>query len=397
MVGRREMMTGLAAAGAGTILAPSAAFAAAPTDRRLVLVILRGGLDGLSVVPPVDDRDYYRLRPRIAVPRPGGGRNAAIELNGGFGLHPSLAPLAPLYRAGQFLPVQAVGLPMRTRSHFDAQDVLENGTTRPRGRHDGWLNRTLRTIEGNPTGLGLSVGHGMPLVMRGGVPVRTWEPSFLPRASSSFLDQVSALYAEDPAFAKALRQGRRSAASAPRGMGRAGRGTGGAKAARLLATAMGKLLARHDGPRIAVVEAGGWDTHTNQVGTLNRLLPHLATGLVTLKDTLGPSWQKTAVLVVTEFGRTAAENGGRGTDHGTAGTALLLGGAVAGGRIGGRWPGLSTRSLHDGRDLRPTTDIRSLFKGVLRDHLRISEATLADSVFPESRKTRPMNGLVRPG
>jgi len=396
MVGRREMMTGLAAAGAGAMLAPNAVLARAPTDRRLVVVILRGGLDGLSVVPPVEDRHYYRLRPRIAVPRPGSGRNAALPLDGGFGLHPALAPLLPLYKAGQLLPVTAVGLPARTRSHFDAQDILENGTARPRGRHDGWLNRTLVAMEGGRTDLGLSVGHGLPLAMRGAAPVRTWEPRVLPSAGDGFMDQLATLYAEDPLFAKALRQGRRSAAGGPRGMGRAGRRmSGGRAAARVLATAAGKLLARADGPRIAVIEAGGWDTHTNQVGALNNRLPHLATGIVTLRETLGSAWEKTAVLVVTEFGRTAAENGGRGTDHGTAGTALLVGGAVAGGRIAGRWPGLSERALYEGRDLRPTADIRSLFKGVLRDHLGLSDAKLEDRVFPGSRSAKPLGGLIR--
>jgi uncharacterized protein (DUF1501 family) len=397
MVARREVLTGMAAAGAGALLAPRAAFARAPTDKRLVVVILRGGLDGLALLPPVDERDYYRLRPRIAVPKPGSGAKAAIGLGQGFGLHPGLAPLAPLYRAGALLPVTAVGLPLRTRSHFDAQDVLENGTARPRGRHDGWLNRALAAIEGGPAGLGLAVGHGLPLMIRGAAPVRTWEPKVLPRAGVGFLDQLAMLYADDPLFAKALRQGRRSAASAPAGMGRAGRGMGGAKAAKLLATAAGKLLAQPEGPRIAVVEAGGWDTHVNQTGVLGRLLPQLSMGLVTLKDTLGPAWEKTAVVVVTEFGRTAAENGGRGTDHGTAGTVLMLGGAVAGGRIAGRWPGLSPRALHEGRDLRATTDIRSLFKGVLRDHLHIAEARLEDGIFPASRAARPLGGLIRRG
>jgi len=398
MIPRRDVLAGLAATGAGALLAPRAAFARARTDRRLVVVILRGGIDGLSLLPPVDERAYYDRRPRIAIAKPGSGNDAAIALGGSFGLHPALAPLAPLYRAGQLLPVAAVGLPMRTRSHFDAQDVLENGTERPRGRRDGWLNRALVAIDGGQTGLGLSVGHGMPLMIRGAAPVRSWEPKVLPQADAGFLDQLAMLYAGDPMFAKALRQARRSAASVPPAMGggrMGGRLMRGRRAIQTLARATGKLLAQADGPRIAVVEAGGWDTHVNQKGVLNRRLPQLATGLITLKDTLGPAWDKTAVLVVTEFGRTVAENGGRGTDHGTAGTALLLGGAVNGGRIAGRWPGLSERALYEGRDLRPTTDMRSLFKGVLRDHLRISQARLEDTVFPASRSAQPLGGLIR--
>jgi uncharacterized protein (DUF1501 family) len=396
MVARRDVLTGMAAAGAGALL-PQAAFARARTDRRLVVVILRGGVDGLSLLPPVDEQAYYDLRPRIAIDKPGSGHNAAVALGGGFGLHPALAPLAPLYRTGELLPVTALGIPLHTRSHFDAQDVLENGTPQPHGRHDGWLNRAIVALDGGRGGLGLSVGHGMPLMIRGAAPVRSWEPKVLPQADPGFLDQLAMLYAKDPMFARALRQARRSAASEPAGMGGAARRMRGGKAARVLARATGKLLRQPDGPRIAVIEAGGWDTHVNEKGVLNRLLPHLANGLVTLKEALGPAWGKSAVVVVTEFGRTVAENGGRGTDHGTGSIALLLGGAVRGGRIAGRWPGLSERALYEGRDLRPTTDMRSMLKGVLHDHLRIGEARLEDTVFPESRAARPMGGLIRDG
>ena len=395
MLERRDVLKGLAAgAGASALAGPRTVLARAPTDRRLVVVILRGGLDGLTALPPVGEQDYYRARPRIAVPRPG-ERNGAIDLNGDFGLHPALKPLRDLYRAGEMLAVPAVGIPARTRSHFDAQDVLENGTARARGARDGWLNRAVLALGGGPERIALSVGHGVPLILRGSAPVRTWEPSFLPRADDAFLDRLAGLYESDPLFAKALKAARMSALKAPRGMGGAARRAARGDAARVLASAAGKLLAQADGPRIAVIEAGGWDTHVNQSGQLGNLLPHLARGLVTLKDTLGPVWARTAVLVVTEFGRTVKENGGRGTDHGTGGLALVLGGAVRGGRIAGRWPGLAKSARFEGRDLMPATDLRSLAKGVLRDHLRLPERAIEDRVFPASRRARPMGGLIR--
>ena len=392
---RRDMLKAMAAAGIGTMAPVSTLMAKAPTDRRLVVVVLRGGLDGLSVVPPTGERDYYRARPNIAVPKPG-ARRGALDLGGGFGLHPGLAPLLPLYRERSLLPIQAVGLQARTRSHFDAQDILENGTSRPRGAHDGWLNRSLAAIGGSGR-LGLSVGHGVPLIIRGPAPIRTWEPSFLPRADTGFLDRLAVLYRGDPLFAKALKAARMSALAEPGGMGRAAKRAAPGNAGKVLARAMGKLLVQEAGPRIAVIEVGGWDTHVAQAGALGQRLPKLAEGLMTLKETLGPVWDRTAIVAVSEFGRTVAENGGRGTDHGTAGMVLLLGGAVAGGRVAGRWPGLSKRALFEDRDLMPTTDIRSVFKGVLRDHFDISEARLEDRIFPGSRKAPAMAGLIRKG
>ena len=222
-------------------------------------------------------------------------------------------------------------------------------------------------------------------------------PFSIQAADTGFLDRLALIYEGDPLFAKALKAARMSSQMKPGGMRGAAKRAARGNAGRVLARAMGKLLALEGGPRLAVVEVGGWDTHVGQTGVLGERLPKLAGGITVLKDTLGPLWDKTVVVAVSEFGRTVAENGGRGTDHGTAGTVLLLGGAVAGGRVAGRWPGLSKRARFEGRDLMPTSHVRSVFKGVLRDHLGITEARLEDKVFPGSGKAPAMEGLIRKG
>jgi uncharacterized protein (DUF1501 family) len=386
---RRQLLTSFAA---GAALAAAMrvrwAFAAAPTDKRFVLVILRGALDGLHAVPPYAEPEYARLRPALAIPKPGSAEGA-IDLDGHFGLHPSLSPLAELYRAKELIIVPAATTAYRQRSHFDGQDVLENGTPKPFAASDGWLNRSIVELGGRQR-LGVAVGSGIPVVLRGKARVQNWAPTKLPAADQDFLRRLSYVYAEDPTFANAFQL-----ASAPMDPDLDGRG----QRARLrfseAAAAGAKLLLAADGPRICVLEAEGWDTHINQVGRLKPLLAELAEGLVSLKSGLGPIWRDTAVVVVSEFGRTAAQNGNNGTDHGTGGIAFALGGALAGGRIMGHWPTLERGALLDGRDVRPDNDYRSIWKGLLHDHLGLSEGALEDRVFPESRAARPMDGLLR--
>ena len=396
MISRRTVLQTLGAtAVSGALLPGRLALAVAPTENRLAFVILRGGLDGLEAVPPYADRHYRARRPRLAVPRPG-DENGALELDGYFGLHPALAPLHSLYRQKQLLIVPAATTNYRARSHFDGQNVLENGTGGPSGSSDGWLNRALVHLNDGDWRMGLAVGHAVPLVMRGEAGVRTWAPSNLPQADGDFLTRLAYVYAQDNQFAEALRLGRQSqdsAAGLMDGVQPSQRGPRGQS--KLLAQAAGRLLAESDGPRIAVLEVGGWDTHVNQRQRLNNLLHDLAGGLVAFKESLGPAWRKTVVVVVSEFGRTVAENGNRGTDHGVGGISLILGGAVAGGRVGGNWPGLAPAQLFEGRDVKPTTDYRSIFKATLRDHIGVREATLEDKVFPSSRRAQPMDGIIR--
>ena len=393
---RRAALALLAGLTAGT-LAPRVALAAAPTDRRFVLIVLRGALDGLAAVPPWFDPDYAPLRAGLAPMAPGSAEGA-LDLDGRFGLHPALGQVHAMFRAGEAAIVHAVATPYRERSHFDAQDLLENGTTRARGASDGWLNRALALMGRGDQPIGLAVGHNIPLVLRGQVAVGSWAPQELPTPSPDFIALLGQLYTRDAPLARALQEARRTHAMAedvlgdPRQPGSAGRGV---DTLPTTARALGRLLAAADGPRGAPREIGGWDTHAMQNARLAQMLRALDQSIAAMRAALDAGWQRTIVAVVTEFGRTVHRNGTGGTDHGTASVALLIGGAVAGGRVLGTWPGLAESKLHQGRDLAPTTDLRAVLKGVVLAHLGMPRQALERSVFPGSGDATPLAGLVR--
>jgi len=381
--------------GAGSLLAlgtPGLSLAALPGgDQRLLVILLRGGLDGLGAVPPYGDRGYTAARGSMALPAPGEAEAGILDLDGLFGLHPSLAPLLPLWQAEELALVHATALPYKDRSHFDSQNVLENGTTRPFGSDSGWLNRALVGRTGVPP---LAVGRSLPLILRGPHDATSADPlrTFVP--DDRFLRAISELYRSDPELGNALDIGIQTQAmlDVHRGQMREAKRERKAnmeKSARVL----GGVLAAPDGPRIAVLEAGGWDTHTGQAGGLSRLLEGLARSLVGLRESMGAAWKDTVVVAMTEFGRTVHANGTAGTDHGTASVTFLAGGAVAGGKVYGEWPGLGEQ--YQGRDLKGTTDLRAISKAVLQGHLGISDSVVEDTVFPDSRSTPPMLELLR--
>jgi uncharacterized protein (DUF1501 family) len=370
---------------------PGLAFAAPSAgERRLGFVYLRGGMDGLAAVPAYADPHYAARRGVLGIGAPGtpGG---ALDLDGRFGLNPNLAEMHKLYVARELAVLHAVASPYRERSHFDAQNLIENGTTRPFGRETGWLNAALGA---SPRTGGIALGQGIPLVLRGPAHVGSWSPSRLPGPDADLLARLAALYAGDPLLERSFKAARESQAMME---GQAARGMeGGGQPVLALATAAGEVLARRDGPRVASIDFGGWDTHISQLGeygALTRNLRLLDRSVAALKAALGGAWTQTAVLIVTEFGRTVAPNGSGGTDHGTAGAAFVAGGAVRGGRVLTSWPGLGERDLHEGRDLRPTLDLRSLFKAALIAQMAIDEATLEAQVFPGSAGARPLEGL----
>lgn len=394
---RRSLLT----AGATlTLCAPLARLAHAVPDAeaRFVLVILRGGLDGLAAVAPYAEPQYAALRGPLALGRPG-TEGGALDLDGTFGLHPSLSHVHALYRAREALVVHAAATPYRERSHFDAQKVLEAGGDSPGSAASGWLNRALDSLaDAGDERSAIAVADGIPLVLRGDFAVTSWAPSRLPESDDDTLARVRRLYeaaapdlAASVSAALAARDIAGDAAEASMGGGRGG------QAVAPLASAAARFLASPDGPRVAVLDIGGWDTHANQGGAQGPLalrLRNLDAGLERLQSELGAHWQSTTVLVVTEFGRTVAVNGTRGTDHGTAGCAFLLGGAVAGGRVLADWPGLAASGLHEGRDLRATTDLRALFKAVLHERFGVGEAALARTVFPGSDSVEPLEALT---
>lgn len=382
-------VTGLTA----IIAAPRVALAAAPTENRLIVIVLRGGLDGLHALPPYADPDYRRLRPTLAVAAPGND-SGALYLDGSFGLHPALVPLLPMFSAGEFLPIPAVATRYRRRSHFDGQNVLETGSGKPFGARDGWLNRAITGLNAGDRRLGLGLGPATPLILQGEARIQTWSESRLPEVDEDFLSRLAFTYEADPLFGQALAD-IRNKPNTTDGMQMGKSRTPRNKEFEKAATAAATLLAGSDGPRIAVIESLGWDTHFGQTRRLADLLGQLARGIVSLRDGLGNSWQKTAIIAVSEFGRTAAENGTRGTDHGTGGLAMLAGGAVQGGKIGGTWPGLSPAGLYENRDLRPTTGIESIFKAALIEHMGLSRSFVEDTVFPGSRGTPPLSSAFR--
>ncbi len=365
----------------------------APGDRRLVFVFLRGGLDGLSAVPAYGDPDFARRRGELAVAAPG-ETNGALALDGTFGLHPLLPEMHKLYQAGELAVLHAVASPYRDRSHFDAQNVLENGTAKPYGRDAGWLNVAL--AESAQRSGGVALGASVPLVLRGTAPVTSWSPSVMPSPDPDLLERLGRLYRDDPLLARPFAAALETQALMEgQGMRDGGTGARGAPVGALVQAA-GRFLNQPDGPRVATIDFGGWDTHANQAGDLGPLarnLRQLDRAMVQLKTALGPAWRHSAVLVVTEFGRTVAVNGSRGTDHGTAAAAFALGGAVRGGRVIAQWPGLADRDLHEGRDLRATLDLRALFKAALAAQLGLGEAALETKVFPDGRGVRPLEGL----
>ena len=368
----------------GLAALPGLAFAAVPgTERRLVFVFLRGGMDGLSAVPATGDPQYAARRGKLAVEEP-------LRLDATFGLSPHLTEMHKLYGAGELAVLHAVASPYRERSHFDAQNLLENGTARPFGRDTGWLNAALGA--GARPG-GLALGQSIPLVLRGPAQVSSWSPSAMPVPDADLLERLAALYRGDPLLERSF-----AAARAAQGMveGRDMAGAGGPQPVLALAKAAGEILGKRDGPRVASIDFGGWDTHINQLGefsALTRNLRLLDRSVAALKASLGAAWRHTAVLIVTEFGRTVAPNGSSGTDHGTAGAAFAAGGAVRGGRVIADWPGLAEGALHEGRDLRPTLDLRALFKAALLAQLGLDEAALEARVFPDSRGVKPLEGL----
>ena len=384
------------------------AHAALPGDRRFIVVILRGGLDGLAAVPPHGDPDYAALRGPLALPQSGAG--APIDLDGFFGLNPAFHNLAEMWREKELAVFHNVATPYRDRSHFDAQNVLETGSTKPHLLNDGWLNRALQPLALDTGNGALAVASSPPLLLDGPARATSWMPSRMPAADEEFLARVEQLYATDQVFLIALKQAlatRATAAAAThdapamQGPNAKGQGLGpggGYGAIAPLMEGAGRILAASDGPRVAVFDVGGWDTHFNQgagEGQLARRLAALDEGLAALKNALGQIWGRTAIVAASEFGRTVAANGTGGTDHGTAGVAFLLGGAVAGGIVHAEWVGLKATTLREGRDLPARTDTRALFKAALAEHLGVSNGALESTIFPESSATPALKQLFR--
>lgn len=391
MLNRRHLLAG--ATGAAALSFPVFAFGQAQaTDKRLLVVILRGGMDGLAAIAPVGDPAYAGARGGLAFQR-----NNTLPLDSTFALNANLPKMHALYRAGELLPIHACATAYRERSHFDAQNVLETGAAAPFARTEGWLNKALGALPNSRPEMGMALSAQAPLILRGSTNVATWSPSALPDVDNDTMARLLSLYqASDPALARALN----SAISANGVAMNAGAGDmrAGPRAITPVAQIAARFLKDDAGPVAAVMEMVGWDTHANQgieQGPLARGLTSLDDGLDAFKQEMGPAWANTVVIIATEFGRTVAPNGANGTDHGAGMAAFIAGGGVRGGRVLSDWPGLGRSALYEGRDLRPTTDLRGVFKGVLADHLRVPDAALERDAFPDSGSVRGIRDLLR--
>ncbi|MFC4298674.1 DUF1501 domain-containing protein [Castellaniella hirudinis] len=394
MLMRRQFLAGSALGAASLLLWPRLTFAATGSSTRFLFVLLRGGLDGLEAVPPYGDPGYQTIRGALAL-SPSADK-PAHRLDDVFALHPSFNFAADLYQHGQFMPVVAAAPPYWGRSHFQAQNCVENGTARPDGTQTGWLNRCIAGIPGVD---GLACAAVMPLAMRGAAKVETWSPPLSTSVNPILLQRLQPLYAADtrlaPLFERAIAQQDGSSEPAPGMSARPGDKSRRKDGLPVLMGAAGNFMGKTNGPRIAFVEDDGWDTHANEAAILTRKLAELDAGLQAFHQSIGPMWDRTILIIATEFGRTAHVNGTGGTDHGTGGSMFLAGGALDGGRVAGNWPGIGPSELYQNRDVHATTDFRSVFKGVLAAHLGVPESRLESTVFPDSAAARPMGGLVR--
>jgi uncharacterized protein (DUF1501 family) len=399
---RRELLVS-----SGTLFAwaymPKLAFAEG-RDPRFLTIVLRGALDGLATVAPVGDPDWVALRGDDALTLQ--SKTPALKLDDYFALNPAMPNLHRMFQAKEAIVVHACATAYRERSHFDGQDVLESGLPKPGPSESGWLNRALLSLAPggavNPRGSkAFAVGPVTPLVVRGSAPVLSWSPQRSLPASDDTVMRLLDLYRHsDQKLANVLEEHGRLAAIEHAGDMANNQNVQPGQVRAYFAEVAGtaaKFLAQPDGPRVGALALDGWDTHFNEgiaQGRLSQLLGSLDAALAAVETNMGPAWHDTVVALVTEFGRTARINGTEGTDHGTATVALLVGGALKGGRVIADWPGLRPANLYESRDLKPTTDLRAVLKGVLKDHLRADDRALAQTVFPGSDGVKPMAGLV---
>ena len=381
-VSRRHFLYGAAA----LLAAPRVAFAGAGGEWRFVFIIQRGAADGLGTVIPYAEPAYAGLRGALAI-----DPETALKLDAMFALHPALAGIGELYRARQAIFFHAVASPYRDRSHFDGQNVLETGGAAPFALKDGWMNRLAGMLPHGAHGAHEAIAFAptVPMALRGSVEVASYAPSALAQPNDDLLLRAGQLYAQD-AQLHALWSAALDARRMADGAGAAKR----QNPAELGRMAAG-FLARPDGPRIAMIETNGWDTHSGQNNRLATQLGNLDQLVGGLRAGLGEAWGQTAILVATEFGRTVAVNGTGGTDHGTGAAAMLIGGAVEGGRVVADWPGLAPASLLDGRDLRPTLALDALIAQTCAELFGQDRERMARALFPNGARGKPLPRLLK--
>lgn len=378
---RRFFLKGLGTLGCSAAAHPlltTLTLAATPGENRLVVVILRGAMDGLDVVQPRGDASLTAARPGVLA--------RAADLDGFFALHEGLSGLMPLWQAGELAFVHATSTPYRDkRSHFDGQDLLEAGTgtdLAPAAQRDGWLNRLLQVLPGATSETAWTVGREEMPILAGAAPAESWAPDQDLAVSDPARALLEHVYATDPVFKMA----------STTAFGLAGMAEGEGQDTDMIADFVAERL--RGSARIAAFSLTGWDTHKAQERAILKPLDRLQRAILRLKAGAGPEvWGKTVVMAMTEFGRTARQNGSGGTDHGTGGAMLVAGGAVRGGKVYGRWPGLAEAELYDRRDLMPTSDVRDWAAQAMQALFGLDRSVLEGTVFP-GLKMEAGSGLV---
>ena len=381
MMQRRTVLAGGMAATITGLALPTIAHAAAG-DKKLIFVLQRGAVDALSLIAPVGDPAFESQRGILARHFDG-----APRIGSDWAFHPKLANIAGLFRKGECLVHQAVATSYRKRSHFDAQNVLETGGTRPNEFRSGWLNRALPLLPATNT-KALALASSIPLALRGSAPVASYAPSGVPEANEDLMRRVSKMYADDDQL-----HGLWESALSVRDIAD-DEGLRNLRNAEKAGTLAASLMNGRSGANVLMIELDGWDSHAGQNNQLERMFGNFDAMIGALRKGLGKEWRKTLMIVATEFGRTVKPNPSNGTDHGTASAALLMGGTVRGGRVLGDWPGLADNQLYEGRDLRPTASLEALLAGALADQFGLVPSVTAKAMFP-SRSVTPMQDLLR--
>jgi uncharacterized protein (DUF1501 family) len=380
-----------------------------PNGTRLIVIFLRGAVDGLNVVAPYGDSLYYSLRPSVSIARPG-QELGLLDLDGHFGLNPALEPLLEHWKNGSLAIVQATGSPDPTRSHFDAQDFMESGTPGVKVTSSGWMNRLLMQLPNSKSPVrAVNVGEVLPRILQGPASIASYAPAGRFAAVRKPLDYpVVAQYfgsmygSRTDSLGKAFNEGMSAHKTLKKDlegeMTAANQGAPDARNFKGFGSQIGRLFANSPHVQMGFLAIGGWDTHVNQGGSKGQLankLNTLGAGLAQLVTALGDQYKNTLIVVMSEFGRTVKENGNNGTDHGHGNMMLLLGGGIVGGKVYGNWRGLASGQLYEGRDLPVTTDFRSVLSTVLAEHMKVSKAGMQE-VFPGYRPAdNELKGIVR--
>ncbi len=406
LISRRKFLGyGFCTLCAGAMGMPRISLAAAPGDNRFVYIFMRGAMDGLYSVQPYGDPGLAKIRPELTLPNPG-TEGGTLKLDGTFALHPALTNMHALFQNRQLTVFHAISSPYRDRSHFDGQNLVENGTTKPQLRQVGWINEALQILQKKESFEAVALGNTVPLSLQGPGKITSWSPSSLPNSKDDIVQRLNMMYTNDAELKNLLMSAQdiQSQLTKPHTPTEQKAADGDNQGGKLLKAAFttymqaaAKFMKEPNGPKVATVDLSGFDSHagqTNLNGSVSQSLKILDYGLNAYKEEMGDAWNKTVVLIVTEFGRTVRMNGTNGTDHGTGTAAFLAGGAVNGGKVLADWPGLAENKLYQNRDLYPTADIRAVEAAVLRDHLGIAEADIYQTILPGANTARQYNGKL---